>query len=141
IDDAIRFAWYRRARKGTPVIAVGRHRQMLSLIRVTAGNHAQGAVLGGSFVNREPHRHPASFNPPEVGLLMPRNFEAMRRLLEKLCPEQHHVVTENLSDGMDYLRKGAELINQPPIKVAVKSELLFRRKRLIRRRWKREHFP
>jgi hypothetical protein len=36
---------------------------------------------------------------------MPRDLRTVRRLLEELCPEQHHVVTENLFDGADNLRK------------------------------------
>jgi hypothetical protein len=62
---------------------------------------------------------------------MPRDFKTMRRLLEELCPEQHHIVTENLPDRAEYLRKSAELINEPAVKVSVKCEPLFRLKRLM----------
>jgi hypothetical protein len=74
---------------------------------------------------------------------MPRDLKTVRRLLEELCPEQHHVVTEDLGDGADYLRKSAQLINQTAVKVSVKTELLFRRKGLMAGcgRWKREHIP
>jgi hypothetical protein len=74
---------------------------------------------------------------------MPRDLKTVRRLLEELRPEQHHVVTEDLCDGADYLRKSAQLINQTAIKVAVKHELRSRGKGLMagRGRWKREHIP
>jgi hypothetical protein len=74
---------------------------------------------------------------------MPRDLKTVRRLLEELSPEQHHVVTEDLCDGADYLRKSAQLINQTAVKVSVKHPLLFGRKGLMARRgrWKREHIP
>jgi len=74
---------------------------------------------------------------------MPRDLKTVRRLLEELCPEQHHVVTEDLGDGADYLRQSAQLINQSAIKVSVKHALLFRRNGLMAGsdRWKREHIP
>jgi hypothetical protein len=73
---------------------------------------------------------------------MPRDLKTVRRLLEELCPEQHHVVTEDLCDGADYLRKSAQLINQTAIKVSVKHSLFGRKGLMARRgRWKREHIP
>ena len=97
---------------------------MLSLVGVTAGYHSQCAILRGRFVDRQPHRDPPSRYSPKVGLLMPRDLKTVRRLLEELGPEQHHVVTEDLGDGTDYLRKSAELINQTAIKVSVKHPLV-----------------
>jgi hypothetical protein len=93
---------------------------------VTAGNHPQCAVLGGGFVDREPHGDEPLLHAPKVGLLMPRDLGTVRRLLEELCPEQHHIVTEDLCDGVDNLRKSAKIINQSAVKVSVKREPLFR---------------
>jgi len=74
---------------------------------------------------------------------MPRDLKTVRRLLEELRPEQHHVVTEDLGDGADYLGKSAKFKNQSAIKVPVKHAPLFRQKRLMagRGRWQREHIP
>jgi hypothetical protein len=74
---------------------------------------------------------------------MPRDLQTVRRLFEELCPKLHHVVTEDLCDGQDYLRQSAQLINQTAVKVSVKPELLFRWKGLMagRGRWQREHIP
>lgn len=124
-------------------MAVGRHRQMLPRMSVTAGDDPHGAVLRGRFVDREPHRDEPSFYSPKVGLLMPGNLKTVRRLFEELCPEQHHIVTEDLGDGADYLRKSTQLINQSAVKVSIKREALFRGKRLMagRSRWMREDIP
>jgi hypothetical protein len=104
---------------------------------VTAGDYSHCAVLRGRFVDREPHRDEASLYSPKVGLLMPRDLKTVRRLLEELCPEQHYVVTKDLCDRTDYLRKSAQLINQTAVKVSVKHPLLFQRKPLVagRGRW------
>ena len=74
---------------------------------------------------------------------MPRDLKTMRRLLEELCPEQHHVVTEDLRDRAEYLRKSAQLVNEPAVKVPIKCEPLFRLKRLMAGcgRRVREHIP
>src|SRR5882672_6626120 len=109
-------------------MAVGRHRQMLSRMRVTAGDYSHCAVLRARFVDREPHGDEPCLHAPKGGLLMPRDLKTVRRLLKELCPEQHHVVTEDLCDGADYLRKSAQLINQTAVKVSVKHPLLFERK-------------
>ena len=103
---------------------------MLSRIGVTAGDHPHCAVLRGRFIDREPHRDPP-FHLPKVGLLMPRDLETVRRLLEELGLEQHHVVTKDLCDGADNLRKSAQLINQSAVKVSIKHEPLFRGKHLM----------
>src|SRR5690349_20044828 len=121
-------------------MAVGRHRQMLSCLGVTTGDYPHRAVLRGGLIDREPHRDEPFLDAPKVGLLIPGDLATLRRLLEELCPEQHHVVTEDLGDRADYLRQSAQLINQSAVKVPVKPELLCRRKRLMagRGRWKRE---
>ncbi len=116
---------------------------MLSRMRVTAGDYSHCAVLRDRFVDREPHGDEPSLYSPKVGLLMPRDLKTVRRLLEELSPEQHHVVTQDLCDGADYLRKSAQLVNQAAVKVSVKHGLLFRRNGLMARhgRWTREHIP
>src|SRR2546421_6518754 len=113
---------------------------MPASIGVTACDYPHCAVLRGRFVDGETHRDEPSLYSPRVGLLMPRDLKTVRRLLEELCPEQHHVVSEDLCDGADYLRKSAQLINQTAVKVSVKHPLLFERKTLMARRgrWKRE---
>jgi hypothetical protein len=74
---------------------------------------------------------------------MPRDLQTVWRLLEELCPEQHHVVAEDLGDGSDYLWQSAQLMNQTAVKVSVKHAPLFQRKGLMagRPRWQRKHIP
>ena len=114
---------------------------MLSRMGVTASDYSHCAVLRGRFVDREPHRDEPFLYTPKVGLLVPWDLQTVRRLLEELGPEQHHIVTEYLGKRADYLGQSAQLIHQSAIKVSKKSELLTRRQRLMagRGRWQREH--
>ena len=114
---------------------------MLSRMCVTASDYSHCAVLRGRFVDREPHRDEPFLYSPKVRLLVPRDLQAVRRLLEELGPEQHHIVTEDLGERADYLGQSAQLIDQSAIKMSIKSELLTWRQRLMagRGRWKREH--
>lgn len=115
---------------------------MFSGMGVTAADYPHCTVLLRRFVDCEPHRHEASLHSPKVRLLMPGNFETVGRLLEELCPEQHHVASKDLGDRADYLRKRAQLVNQPAVKMPIERQPSFRRQGLMagRRRWKQEHF-